>query len=120
MKFIISRTSDQWVDGQKPSPCDEATLETTICTESWWMTQEQFDGRYGAGAWLSKGTDHRTIAKEGGQYIVRNIGTEPEWSVELGTLTDLVAFLDKYGGQLVLKRRMGGEAEIEIYDGYRE
>lgn len=64
------------------------------------------------GDWYEDGTNHRV---EGGK-IRRDLGTKEVWGVEL---TDLQAFVDKYG-ECIVGRENSGFYTIEIYDTYRE
>lgn len=42
------------------------------------------------------------------------------WVVELGTLSEIIAFIAKYGKVVILQNKELGMPQIEIYDDYRE
>ena len=54
-------------------------------------------------------------------YIDGSVEREA-WFVEIGTLDELLGFLDKHGGQVVIWPWYEDDTvwQIEIYDGYRE
>lgn len=117
MRFQVSRTTRY--EGR---PCDEA-VEGTV--EVWdrrsFKTPEEHDEKIPRGpGWLEAGTDHG-IWRRGELYgIERRMPDRQAWFVDIETLEDLVAFMDKHGDLVLQRDHPNLPPEIEIYDDYRE
>ncbi len=107
--YICERTSAY---GEKP--CDEAFKVLRVDTDVRNTDDpRKIPAHNGTdGGWYDKGTNHRV---EGGR-IMRDVGYETAWAVEIA---DVQAFVDKHG-LCVVGRDGSGFCEIEIYDDYRE
>ena len=114
MRFIVKRTS---IWDEEKQPCPEAAQTEAPLYEVRTCSEIAFNATHAKreGLWRSCGTNH-TVLPNG--YIRREKGVQPAWSVELGDLPALMAFVAKYGRCVV--KQEDGEASIEIYDSYRE
>ena len=63
--------------------------------------------------WYDNGTNHRVV----NGFIQRDMGTRKEWVVETDNLLD---FIDKNGGDVIITKHFDGFYEIKIYDSYAE
>jgi hypothetical protein len=119
VKFKVTKTS-VW---DHTKPCEEAKKERCSRIEIRTLASfEEFDKKYGEceGAWTSKGINH-CINEDG--YVQREFPNDvTRWFVEINTLDELLDFVDKHGGDVIISKILG-ETNIyylEIYDGYRE
>lgn len=117
MKFVVSRTSE--LCSNEKAPCKEAKYDEIIRVETRRLhSPEEFDKKFSKfeGKWFDIGTNHR-LNKEG--YIVRDRVTNV-WTIELSSLDDLMAFIDKYEEVLITPCINNPlYKEIEICDIYR-
>lgn len=114
MIYVLRRTS---VFDDKP--CDEAIKRSFENWSSRSCTEEYFNQCFSAseGLWRSKGKNHSLI--DGG--ITRQNDNVEKWSIEINTLEELTAFIDKYGSIVIRADWDDPNAKmIEIYDDYRE
>ena len=126
MRFIVERTSVY--GGRKP--CGEAVPGMV---QSWdartFKSPDEYDEKFGGatgpmgGPWLSKGTDHEIIRgpRGGATGIRRRLADKAAWFVDIESLEELVAFVNRHGDVVIGEHWMGDpHLRIEIYDGYRE
>lgn len=113
MDFLVTRTS-AWLDVK---PCDEAVREPYTRVD--WLNKDDpakvpfYAGR-GTDWWYGKGSNHRV---ENG--MCRREILDEGWFVTIENLDELLAFVEKYEGRIVL-RSDEFAPEIEIYDTWRE
>lgn len=115
MKFMVTRTS---LLGREKCPVEGAKRERFVrIDERTANDPKKIPAHKGTdGDWYEKGSNHRV---EKG-HIKRDFEDEA-WFVELGSLEDLLNFVDK-NGEVVVGWSMwnSGIRSLEIYDDYRE
>ena len=119
MRFLVTRTSSH---NFELKPCEGAVQGpfTRVDMRTWESPEKIPAGMGGAVWWESEGTNHRNIKVGRIRYIARDF-QEQRWYVELATLDDVMAFIDKYGACIIEPCFQNSDVmEIEIYDGYRE
>lgn len=114
MRFLITRTSE-WGDGK---PCEEAYAAPAIFVDRRTVpTIKEAKKRFWFKNWYEGGTNHR---EENGM-IACDRPPRNKWFVEIDNLDDLVEFIHKHGRVVISSdSHYKDEAEIEIYDDYRE
>lgn len=117
MLFQITRTS-MWGDQKPYDKC--IPIKLTNVDRRNFRTPEEHDERWAkhSGKWLEVGTNHRV---ENG-CIVRDLGTQDEWGLEINTIEELIAFKKDVGEDLIIGTSYTDWKCpcIEIYDDYRE
>lgn len=119
--LYLCKRQSLW-DGGKP--CEEAfkiklpVIDTRSCDDP-----KKIPANNGTdGDWYALGTNHRLVNGE----IQRDLGVASYWAVELPTLADLTAFVQRYGEciirpsnlRLFLNEGLDGFFEIVIFDDY--
>lgn len=112
MKFRVTRAS---VYGDGVQPCEEAKSgQMKVIDERGVDDPSKIPN---GEDWYARGTNHRV---ENG-HIKRDLGFRTAWFVDIGSLKDLMAFIDKYGDVVVSRTYSDGTTpEIKIYDDYIE
>lgn len=117
MLFQITRTS-LWDDTKPYDKC--IPIKLTRVDRRTFRTPEEHDARCAkhSSKWFDIGTNHRV---ENG-YIVRDLGTEDLWGLEINSIEELMAFKEAVGAELVISTSYTDWTfpKIEIYDDYRE
>jgi len=125
VRFLVTRTSE-W--DETVSPCPEAIPTQRRCWDHrTFKSPKEYDAKFGGerrGPWLSEGSEHRIDRgpRGGAQGISRMLRTEQAWAIDLPSLDDLLAFVNKYG-EVVIGNEWpedGNPPTVEIYDGWRE
>ena len=118
MIFQVTRTSN-WGDEKPFEDC--IPIKLTKVQARTFRTPEEFDNKFGdsQGKWLDHGTNHRVDARG---YIVRDMGLEDAWGIEINSLEELINFKKVVGENLIIQTSWIDNKTpcIEIYDGYRE
>ncbi len=111
MRFRVTRTS---TGEYGPCPCNGTKKEKYIRTQTFEMSEAQFDQGVKEHTWRSMGQNHRETT----DGIVREFEDEA-WSIEFTDLDKLMAFVAEHG-DVVITPGEGEPPELEIYDNYRE
>jgi hypothetical protein len=114
MKYQVKRVST----GKDVSPCEGAYLETHENWDVRDVSEEQFNERYSrgnGGLWKEVGKNHTVIYG----YIARQMEDEEIWVIDINTLEELMAFIDK-NGTIIIEHERPNIPLIYIYDGYIE
>lgn len=123
MKFTIHRVWDDGdVDrpGHTVCPCEGAVeVEIPHWDERVW-TEAEHDEKCRE-PWRSNGTNHQVLPNG---RILRQIGTEWAWTLEVQSLEELLSLQRTLAEPLIIKAasypEQGSLPDIEIYDEYRE
>ena len=117
MLFQVTRTS-AWYEDKPYDKCIQIKL--TKEDRRTFRTPEEYDERCAkhSGKWFDFGTNHRV---EDG-FIVRDLGTEDVWAIEINSLEELLAFGAEVKQELVIGTSYVDYKTpmIEIYDDWRE
>lgn len=118
MLFEVTRTS-LWGDEKPYDKCVPIKL-TRVETRTL-KTPEEFNEKFSKreGRWLEKGTNHR-INEDG--YITRDMEKWDRWGIKIGSLRELMNFVDAVKNEVIIKKSMVDDKTpcLEIYDDYRE
>ncbi len=119
MKFYVTRTS---ASGDEVKPCDEATpgtytrVDRRNVDDLRKIPASRRDPERAEKEWYGDGGNHRI--EQG--CLVRDMGLQEAWTIEMDSIEALWAFAQKYGEVIVRAHWNNGEPELEIYDTYRE
>lgn len=110
MKYIVTINGN--IDNE--CPCEGANLahepywDTRTCSEEYYNDNiAVHDG----GTWLSQGTRHHET--ENG-WIRRQLGTFPEWTINIDTMEEMTSFIEKNGPVTITPAERPKLWEIEI------
>lgn len=118
MKFILERTSRY---GERPHKMakEERRIKVDVRNTDDPKKIPAYKGR-SDNWWYDTGTNHRVH----NGYIMRDIGHETIYTIEINSLEELLEFSKECGTDLVIGiadyRDKGARPRIEIYDHYRE
>lgn len=117
MKFMVSRTSS--FEGK---PCKEAIFEKYVRVDRRAASTPEeipaFKNYPNTDWWYKEGRNHRKIGKN---TIARDFDDDG-WFIEVNSIDELMKLQKKYG-EFIIKGPYWGtgyDAELEIYDDYRE
>jgi hypothetical protein len=115
MEYIVTRTSN-WLEEK---PCEEAYTAKGEYWDVRTLSEDQYNIKFGyRGTWRSKGSNNRILDNG---HIARFMNHYDFWCIEMKTIDDLMAFIDKHGEVIISPPRYEWEyPNIEIYDNYRE
>lgn len=117
MKYIVTRASSHVWDGDI-GPCEEARKEEVI-----WTDEREVDDprklKFGGDEWYTQEGFFNHRVENG--HIKRD-WKEQKWVIEINSLEELNAFVEKYG-DIIIENYYFGNSEhtaITIYDDYVE
>ena len=115
MTFVVNRTSFS----EEAKPCDEAKLIPLIQKES--ISVFGFEKFFSAEEKANWYNDPKSSNHHLDGDVLRRDFEKDTWTVEINTLEDLIAFVDKYDETIIGEWYRNPEYKmLEIYDDYRE